>query len=157
MRKLLNLIPAALLLFSCTPAAQSSSQQIVVDGFAIKPGQKWEIKAWGGEGWKDGLTFTVGSQYVPAGNVTNLGGVNFSLPRPDAGYPVPDLTFNWKSSFEKTRDMWVMCVIRDPKLATTEPPTFSGRWVVSNKGWKAFRMTGDITGTGACTVTLVQS
>lgn len=160
MRKFLNLIPTVLLIFSCTPAASSAPQEIVVDGFAIKPGQKWEIKAWGGQDWKDDLIFIVGDEFLSNTYFKRykspVATIQYFNADSSAGYPVDSLSFNWRSTFAELQGQTVFCALRDPKLKSQNPPTFEGRWIASMKRSEQYGKTGDTTGTGACTVTLVQ-
>lgn len=158
MTRPLILTLTAALMSACAPTV-TRPKEIVIDGFKIEPGQHWVVKAQGGKGWTDGVEGVVGklestSQFV----AYDLGEakLQYTFASSRINYPVDALTVIWDSKAEQLVGESSYCSVRAPKLSSTKPPTLQGRWAASITRLGNYERTGDITGTGICTITLVR-
>lgn len=148
------------ILSACAPAL-NTPMVTVIDGFTLAPGQRWEVTAQGGQGYADAATFELVSATLSSDN----SGFDYRSKRDDARVVYSDLQRSlptylsayWKSSSEKTQGLISSCTLRSPKLIALNPPTFEGRWTIHPTTLGSYLRTGDTTGTGNCTIKLVQN
>jgi len=147
------------ILSACAPA-MNTPLVTTVDGFTLAPGQRWEVTAQGGQGYADAATFELVSATVSSDD----SGFDYRSKRTDARFVYSDLQRSmpkyirayWRSTAEKSNGLLSFCSVRFPKLTSLNPPTFEGSWAIHPAASDRYLRTGDTTGTGTCTIKLVQ-